>query len=43
VRTFLDSLPMAPWLTEEITPLVAHPSDPAAPGSRPAPAQAGPS
>jgi muconolactone delta-isomerase len=35
VRTFLDSLPMAPWLTEEITPLVPHPSDPAAPGSRP--------
>ena len=41
VRTFLDSLPMAPWLTEEITPLVPHPSDPAVPGSRPAPAQAG--
>jgi len=36
VRTFLDSLPMAPWLTEEITPLTPHPSDPAAPGSRPA-------
>jgi hypothetical protein len=35
VRAFLDSLPMAPWLTEEITPLVPHPSDPAAPGSRP--------
>ena len=41
VRTFLDSLPMAPWLTEEITPLVPHPSDPAVPGSRPAAAQAG--
>jgi len=41
VRTFLDSLPMAPWLTEEITPLVPHPSDPAAPGSRPTAAQAG--
>ena len=42
VRTFLDSLPMAPWLTEEITPLSPHPSDPAAPGSRPAAAQSGP-
>ena len=41
VRTLLDSLPMAPWLTEEITPLTPHPSDPAAPGSRPAAAQAG--
>jgi muconolactone delta-isomerase len=36
VRAILDSLPMAPWLTEEITPLVSHPSDPAVPGSRPA-------
>jgi muconolactone delta-isomerase len=42
VRTFLDSLPMAPWLTEEITPLTPHPSDPAVPGSRPAAAQAAP-
>jgi muconolactone delta-isomerase len=41
MRAILDSLPMAPWLTEEITPLVAHPSDPAVPGSRPAPSQAG--
>jgi len=40
MRAILDSLPMAPWLTEEITPLVPHPSDPAAAGSRPA-AQAG--
>jgi muconolactone delta-isomerase len=36
MRAILDSLPMAPWLTEDITPLVAHPSDPAVPGSRPA-------
>jgi muconolactone delta-isomerase len=35
-----DSQPMAPWLTEEITPLVPHPSDPEAPGSRPVAAQA---
>jgi muconolactone delta-isomerase len=41
MRTILDSLPMAPWLTEEITPLAPHPSDPAAPGSRPAATQAG--
>jgi muconolactone delta-isomerase len=40
IRAILDSLPMAPWLTEEITPLVPHPSDPAAPGSRAAAAQA---
>jgi len=40
MQAILDSLPMAPWLTEEITPLVPHPSDPAAPGSRPAEAQA---
>ena len=40
MRAILDSLPMAPWLTEEITPLDPHPSDPAAAGSRPA-AQAG--
>jgi muconolactone delta-isomerase len=41
MRAMLDSLPMAPWLTEEVTPLTPHPSDPAAPGSRPAGAQAG--
>jgi muconolactone delta-isomerase len=29
MRAILDSLPMAPWLTEEITPLTPHPSDPA--------------
>jgi muconolactone delta-isomerase len=40
MRAILESLPMAPWLTEEITPLVPHPSDPAASGSRPAAAQA---
>ena len=40
MRAILDSLPMAPWLTEEITPLTPHPSDPAAAGSRPAEAQA---
>jgi muconolactone delta-isomerase len=41
MRTMLESLPMAPWLTEEITPLVPHPSDPAVSGSRPAATQAG--
>ena len=40
MRAILDSLPMAPWLTEEITPLVPHPSDPAVSGSRPAGGQA---
>jgi muconolactone delta-isomerase len=40
MRAILESLPMAPWLTEEITPLAPHPSDPAVPGSRPAVAQA---
>ncbi len=35
MRAILDSLPMAPWLTEEITPLTPHPSDPAVRGSRP--------
>ena len=40
MQAILESLPMAPWLTEEITPLVPHPSDPAVPGSRPAEAQA---
>jgi muconolactone delta-isomerase len=40
IRAILESLPMAPWLTEEITPLVPHPSDPAVSGSRPAAAQA---
>jgi|SRR5580700_7453253 muconolactone delta-isomerase len=43
VRAMLDSLPLAPWLTEEITPLDPHPSDPQAAGSRPAAASAGPS
>lgn len=43
LRAILKSLPLAPWLTEEITPLVPHPSDPAVPGSRPAAAQARPS
>jgi muconolactone delta-isomerase len=41
MRAILDSLPMAPWLTEQITPLVPHPSDPAVSGSRPAETQAG--
>jgi muconolactone delta-isomerase len=41
IRTMLESLPMAPWLTEEITPLVPHPSDPAVSGSRPTATQAG--
>ena len=41
MRAILESLPMAPWLTEEITPLTPHPSDPAVHGSRPAAAQAG--
>jgi muconolactone delta-isomerase len=36
IRAMLESLPLASWLTEEITPLVPHPSDPAVPGSRPA-------
>ena len=40
MQAILESLPMAPWLTEEITPLVPHPSDPAVSGSRPAGAQA---
>jgi hypothetical protein len=31
---------MAPWLTEQITPLAPHPSDPAVSGSRQAAAQA---
>ncbi|BCJ37271.1 muconolactone isomerase [Actinocatenispora thailandica] len=35
LRTMLDSLPMAPWLTEQITPLTPHPSDPASSGPRP--------
>jgi muconolactone delta-isomerase len=40
MQAILESLPMAPWLTEEITPVVPHPDDPAVPGSRPAVAQA---
>jgi muconolactone delta-isomerase len=43
MRAILDSLPMELWLTEEITPLEPHPSDPAAPASRAATAQARPS
>jgi len=41
MQTMLDSLPMAPWLAEEITPLVPHPSARAAAGSRPAAARVG--
>ena len=33
MRAILESLPMAPWLIEEITPLVPHPSDPATSGA----------
>jgi muconolactone delta-isomerase len=40
MRAILESLPMAPWLTEEITPLIPHLSDPAASGSKPGAAQA---
>lgn len=40
MRAILESLPMAPWLSEDITPLGPHPSDPAASGSRPAGPQA---
>ena len=40
MQAILASLPMAPWLTEETTPLVPHLSDPAVSGSRPAKAQA---
>jgi muconolactone delta-isomerase len=29
VQAILDSLPLSPWLTTEITPLSPHPSDPA--------------
>jgi muconolactone D-isomerase len=36
----LASMPLRIWRTDEVTPLVPHPSDPAAPGSRPATAQA---
>jgi muconolactone D-isomerase len=31
----LASMPLRVWRTDEITPLTPHPSDPAAPGSRP--------
>jgi muconolactone D-isomerase len=30
LRSLLETLPMAPWLTWEITELVVHPSDPRA-------------
>jgi muconolactone delta-isomerase len=29
LRAMLESLPLDPWMTEEITPLTPHPSDPA--------------
>jgi muconolactone delta-isomerase len=29
LQAFLKSLPLDPWMTEEITPLTRHPSDPA--------------
>jgi muconolactone delta-isomerase len=29
LQAFLTSLPLDPWMTEEITPLTPHPSDPA--------------
>src|SRR5215469_8148576 len=29
LRAMLESLPLDPWMTEEITPLTSHPSDPA--------------
>jgi len=32
LRAMLESLPMDPWMTEEITPLTSHPSDPALAG-----------
>jgi muconolactone delta-isomerase len=35
LRAILRSLPLAPYLTTRITPLTPHPSDPAAPGSKP--------
>jgi muconolactone delta-isomerase len=40
MRAILDSLPEAPWLSEQITPLEPHPSDPAVAGSREPTAQA---
>lgn len=35
MRAILQSLPQSPYLTTQTTQLTAHPSDPAAPGSRP--------
>ena len=29
MQTILDSLPLAPWMTVEVTPLSVHPNDPA--------------
>ena len=34
MQAILESLPQYPYLTTQTTPLTAHPSDPAAPGSR---------
>ena len=35
MRAIVASLPLDPWMTTEITPLTAHPSDPASAGQRP--------
>ena len=37
LQAILESLPQYPYLTTRTTPLTPHPSDPAAPGSRPHP------
>ncbi|TML43947.1 MAG: hypothetical protein E6G27_00310 [Actinobacteria bacterium] len=29
-QAILESLPLAPWMTVEVTPLSVHPNDPAA-------------
>jgi muconolactone delta-isomerase len=34
MQAILESLPLYPYLTTQITRLTPHPSDPAAPGSR---------
>jgi muconolactone delta-isomerase len=39
LQAILESLPQYPYLTSRCTPLTPHPSDPAAPGSRPLPAE----
>ena len=39
LQAILESLPQYPYLTTRTTPLTPHPSDPAAPGSRPLPAE----